>query len=164
MASVKTYKTSNIAFMPVVEHISRKFALRKETCGYKNYREGRVQTSLGFMGAGVRTKRIDGQLVKCNFFFMRKNGRTSPLSAAETNARASFKLAQAWTKDAMEDLSAITANQQKYRESLQTGKTIKGYYAGNYSSIRGWISAIAITMKNDDETLPQDHMLPAFDA
>ena len=164
MASVKNYKASNISFMPVVEHISRKFALRKETCGVKGYRKGRIVASSGFMGAGVRTKRIDGQLVQTNFFWMRKNGRSTPISIAESTARNNFALAQKWTKDAVEDLSAIVTNQQKWRESLQTGKEIKGYAAGDYYSMRGWMSAIATTMLKDGETLPTDHILPAFDA
>lgn len=162
MAVVK--KISNIAYMPVVEHISRKFALRRETLGTKTYQGKQVRVSNGFMGAGVREKRIGGDFVKCNYFFMKKYGRSTPLSAKETRARADFQDAQGWVKDAMEDLAVIVTNQQKYQQSLESGKKIKGYWAGNYNSVRSWMVAIAITMRHDNETLPQDHNLPAFDA
>ena len=154
MASIK--RLSNISYMPVVEHISRKFALRKETVS-------RNGISNGYMGAGVRYKVVDGESMKVNFFFMRKNARTSALSAKEIEGQNRFVNAQKWVKDANEDLGAITDNQIKYRDCRYNGKTIKGISAKNYS-MRGFMFAVAYKMLKNSETLPVDHILPSYDA
>lgn len=154
MASIK--RLSNISYMPVVEHISRKFALRKETVSKKG-------VSNGYMGAGVRYKVVDGESMKVNYFFMRKNARTSALSSGEIQAQNRFINAQKWVKAAQEDLGAITDNQIKYRECRYNGKKIKGISAKDYS-MRGFMFAVAYKMLQNSETLPEDHILPDYDA
>lgn len=155
-------KISNISFMPVVETISRKFALRRETCSTKTNQQG--QTSVfSYMGSGTRMKRFNGGLVNQNYFFMRKIARQTEPSSDEMNARASFTEGVRWAKAAAHDLSALSHNQLAFAESSKTGKTIKDVWAGDYT-FNGFLRAVAIKMANDGETLPQNHQLPAFDA
>lgn len=155
---------SNITFMPVVESISRKFALRRETCSKKSNTQGQVNV-FTYMGSGTRTKKFNGGVINANYFFMRKYARQSPISSAETDARAYFINGNAWMRAAFTDLMAITNIQLKYKESNASGgsKRIKGLWAGDYT-VKGWVAAIAIKMLHDGETLPQDHSLPNWDA
>lgn len=159
-------RLSNITFIPVVEHISRKFALRKETVSLKPFRGDattQVQVSTGYMGAGVRSKVVDGSSMLTNYLFMRKNPRTSAPSASELQARAAFTACQQWVKDAQEDLGAITDNQIKYHDCRYSGKTIQGISAKNYG-MRGFMFAVAMKIRKSGGTLPVDHILPAYDA
>lgn len=157
-------KVSNITFMPVVESISRKFALRKETCSLKGSDQGQTNV-FSYMGSGTRRKKFNGTVITQNYFFMRKNARLTQPSSSELDARAAFTAGHAWALAAKSDLMAITQNQIKYKESNASGgsKRIKGLWAGDYT-VFGWLCAIAIKMANAGETLPQDHILPAFDA
>ena len=152
---------SNISFMPVVETISRKFALRRETCTLKTSQQKETNT-FSYMGSGARVKMFNGGLVTRNYFFMRKNARSSALSAAETENRDNFRSVSIWRSGVRQDLSKLSANQAKYRESLNEHKTIKGVWAGDYS-FDGFIFAIGMAILGDGGTLPQDHALPAFD-
>ena len=162
MARIK--RLSNISYMPVVEHISRKFALRNETVSLKPYKSsGNVQRTSGYMGAGVRYKVVDGAKRLTNYIFMRKNPRTSSLTAKELAARANFIACQEWVKAAMEDLSVYTDNQIKYQECFKGGKTIKHISAKNYG-FRGFMFAVAMEIRKSGGTLPEDHNLPAYDA
>ena len=162
MASIK--RLSNISYIPVVEHISRKFALRKETVSLKQYRgDQHVLVSTGYMGAGVRSKVVDGGSTFVNYLFMRKNPRTSPVSPSELQARAAFTACQAWVKAANEDLGAITDNQIKYADCRYHGKTIQGVSAKNYK-MNGFMFAVAMKIRKSGGTLPADHNLPAYDA
>lgn len=152
---------SNITFMPVVETISRKFALRRETCTLKTSQQKESNT-FNYMGSGARVKMFNGGLVTQNYFFMRKNARTSALSADETTNRSNFTAVAIWRKAVREDLSKLSSNQAKYRESLQQNKTIEGVWAGDYS-FSGFIFAVGMAILGNGGTLPQDHALPAFD-
>lgn len=155
-------KISNITFMPVVETISRKFALRSEKCSLKSNQQGET-ACLSYMGSGTRKKKFNGSMVVANYFFMRKNPRTSIASSTELDIREAFKTGNAWAVAARKDLTAIALNQQKYLQSQNEHKTIKGIWAGDYT-LFGFLRAIAIKMANAGETLPQNHQLPAFDA
>lgn len=164
MASIK--RLSNITYIPVVEHISRKFALRKETVSLKQFRGDplvSVQMSTGYMGAGVRRKVVDGGTMLTNYLFLRKNPRTSAISAAEIQARIDFTACQQWVKEAQEDLGAITDNQIKYHECRYNGRTIQGVSAKDYM-MRGFMFAVAMKIRKSGGTLPADHNLPAYDA
>ena len=155
-------KISNITFMPVVETISRKFALRKEKCSLKSNQQGET-ACLMYMGSGTRKKKFNGTMVTQNYFFMRKNPRTSVASSTELDIREAFKAGNAWAVAARKDLTAIAINQQKYLQSQNEHKKIKGYWAGDYT-ISGFLRAVAISMAINGEELPQNHQLPAFDA
>lgn len=152
---------SNITFLPVVETISRKFALRRETCTLKTSQQKESHT-LSYMGSGARVKMFNGGLVTQNYFFMRKNARQTPLSTDETMNRSNFTACAKWRSALRQDLAKISANQAKYRESLNEHKKIKGVWAGDYS-FDGFVFAVGMAILGDGGTLPQDHALPAFD-
>lgn len=152
---------SNITFMPVVETISRKFALRRETCTLKTSQQKESNT-FSYMGSGARVKMFNGGLVTQNYFFMRKNARSTALSADEQTNRDNFRSVAVWRKAVKGDLSKLSANQAKYRGSLNEHKTIEGVWAGDYS-FDGFIFAVGMAILSGGGTLPQDHALPDFD-
>ena len=160
MANYK--KLSNITFITGVESISRKFALRAIKCSEKGNQQGQVYTPV-YIGAACRLKPFNGTTVKMNYLFLRQNARTTPLSEDELVVRENFRSASRWVKDAMEDLSVVTGNQQKFLTSKTENKRVKGVSAIDYG-MRGWMFAIAMKMLGNDETLPTNHQIPAFDA
>lgn len=156
---------NNIGYAYPVESVSRKFALRKEKLGLVPYRNGlQAKMISAYMGGSVHKVRVDGALVDRNIFWVRKGYRTTPKSQRENQIKLAFINGNAWVQEALHDLGAITTNQMKWAESLRTGKRIKTYSARNYTYLRGWMSAIAIKMALDGETLPANHILPDFDA
>lgn len=155
-------KLSNITFITGVESISRKFALRKIKCTTHANQQGQQYTPV-YIGAACRLKPFRGTTVKMNYMFLRQNARTNPLSEGELTVRENFRQASRWVKAAWEDLSAVTANQQKFVTSKKENAPIKGVSAVDYG-MRGWMFAIAMAMLGNDETLPTNHQLPAFDA
>lgn len=155
---------SNITFMPVVESISRKFALRRDTCATKvigHKQIGPVQ----YMGSGARRQNIAGYgIVRNNYFFMRKFVRSTPVTSEEQLIRSYFASVSKWNKLVWKSLSVLTQNQEKWEEACADfSKTIKGVSAKGYD-YRGWSFAIGMKIKQADETLPANGALPAFDA
>lgn len=157
---------SNIAFMPVVESISRKFALRRETCSTKNVGD-KIIAPVQYMGSGTRTRNIAGYgKINKNYFFMRKYGRTSTISIAEQLNRTNFLKVSAWNKAIWKDLVVLTYNQEKCKEAFEdTSLTIKGVSAAGYETWKGYTFAIGMALIKDDPQHGLDnHELPAFDA
>lgn len=155
---------SNISFMPVVESISRKFALRRETCVEKKIGD-KVVAPIKYMGSGTRTVKVAGYgAVNKNYFFMRKYQRTSPISEDEQQARINFTAVSKWVTAAMKSLQSLTQNQEKWLQASEDiTKKIHGVSAAGYESMRGWMFAVAMALKTDDVPLPQDYALPNFD-
>lgn len=155
---------SNISFMPVVESISRKFALRRETCAYKHIGDKEISPTQ-FMGAGVRRHFIAGLgTVNRNYFFMRKHARSTFVTDNEQLTRSYFGSVSKWNKLVWKSLSVLTQNQEKWEEACaDLSKTIKGVSAAGYNS-RGWSFAIGMKIKSNGETLPANGALPEFDA
>lgn len=155
---------SNITFMPVVESISRKFALRRETCSNKTVGQKEIGP-VQYMGSGARRHFVAGLgTVKRNYFFMRKYARSTPITTEEQLNRSYFELVSKWNKKVWHNLSVLTANQEKWDQAVaDLSKTIKGVSAAGYNRL-GWSFAIGMKMKANDETLPDTGALPAFDA
>ena len=157
---------SNIAFMPVVESISRKFALRRETCATKNVGDKEI-APLQYMGSGTRTRKIAGYgTIKKNYFFMRKYPRNSIISVDEQMNRTDFLKISKWNRALWKNLQHLTENQEKWNEACEDiSKTIKGVSAAGYETYRGWSFAIGMALIKDN---PQydltNYELPAFDA
>ena len=162
--ATKPRKVSNISFMPAVESVSRKFALRRETCS-KTVNQQNQEHVNTYMGSGARTKKYNGGFVLQNYFFMRKYARQSALSADEIANRSNFTLASKWAKGAATDLMAISHNQAIFVQSNNGGKssTVKGVWAGDYN-FRGFCFAVAMAILAGGDTLPQNHELPSIDA
>lgn len=153
-------KLSNIGYMPVVESISRKFALRKEKVGDVLYRNGKkkVKMSNGFMGGAVRKVRVNDQLINVNYFWMRKNARTSPLSDLERTNRQNFTISRASAYATYHNLANLTKIQADfYGTTLANGyvgvRTRAGIWAGDYTTIEGWIFAIRIAQIRQGEKI-----------
>lgn len=166
-------KLSNVVLMPAVEGISRKIALRRETCFEKNVNVGSLGTAQDamkipgttYMGIVSRLRNVNGiGQVRQNFLFFRKSMQAPTLTTDQLKLRASFSAGVKWVKDAWSDLEAITVNQQRYIAArADFTKKIEGVSAYGYKNMRGWMSAIAIRLKAADK-LPQTHILPDFDA
>ena len=121
------------------------------------------------MGAQVRNVTLNGHgNVQKNIMFFRKPIAPALASSRQIIVRTSFALANDWAKEAMEDLSVITANGAKYNAAkADFSKTIHGVSAEGYESMYGWMRAVAFAIKYDNGTgggqLPSDHNLPAWD-
>lgn len=155
---------SNISFMPVVESISRKFALRRETCATKNVGD-KIIAPVQYMGSGTRTRNIAGYgKINKNYFFMRKYARTTGSSVAEQLNRTNFLNVSKWNKALWKNLTHLTETQQKWVEACEDlSLTIKGVSAAGYETPKGWTFAIGMAILGDSGQLP-DGQLPAFDA
>lgn len=166
-------KLSNVVLMPAVEGISRKLALRRETCIEKSVNVGNLGGAQDavkipgttYMGIVSRLRNVNGVgQVRQNFLFVRKSIVAPMLTSEQLDQRAYFSAGVKWVKDAWTDLNAITDNQMKYEAArADFTKKIEGVSAYGYQNMRGWMTAIAIRLKAAGK-LPQNHILPAFDA
>lgn len=163
-------KLSNISFMPAVDGVSRKLALRKETCTDKVIYDGAGKEVLipgvTYMGCSVRKVSINGYgPVSKNILFMRKPMAQRVADAAETERRARFAGAVRWASAAMRDLSTIEANEAKYNQArADLRKHIAGVSASGYESMSGWMMAVAYAYSQQHDAFPTGTALPAFDA
>lgn len=166
-------KLSNVVLMPAVEGISRKIALRRETCVEKKVRVGKLGTvqdalkipGTTYMGVVSRMRNVNGVgQVRQNFLFIRKSIVAPDLTSEQLDQRANFAAGVKWVKAALVDLNAITQNQMRYFAArADYSKKIQGVSAYGYQKMRGWMSAIAIRLAAADK-LPENHVLPEFDA
>lgn len=166
-------KLSNVVLMPAFDGISRKIALRRETCIEKNVNVGNLRGAQDalkipgttYMGVVSRLRNVNGiGQVRQNFLFIRKSMQAPTLTSDQLDQRAYFAAGLKWVKDAWFDLNAITQNQMRYKDArADYSKKIEGVSAYGYKNMRGWMSAIAIRLKAADK-LPQTHVLPDFDA
>lgn len=164
-------KISNVDLMPAVDGISRKLALRRETCYDKSIAKGGDENKKivipgnTYMGVITKDVRLIGYgTVKRVRLFMRKP-MTEPSPTQEQSFRRTyFTQGTQWTRDALKDLTVIAANQRKFLDATKDlTKTIAGISAAGYQNMRGWMSAIAIQLAADSK-LPTTHALPDFDA
>ena len=148
---------ANVGFMPAVESISRKFALRKDTCSTKNFFGVNK-----FMGAGVRKYNVIGYgSGSVNYFFMRKNPRLSGPTSSELTQRSAFTDGVQWAAEALKDLTARTHNQQVYRAVRENPDlTVGGHSMKGVSSMYGMLRRYGILLAIDQEELPSNHQLP----
>lgn len=172
MTAIKNKKLSNVQLAYAVEGISRKLALRRETC---------VEKKLNVGGNGFKHLNIPGHTymgivsnvvnvhgygqVRKNRLFIRKS-MVAPVSTNEQlDNRAYFQQANAWVVAAQKDLMAITTNQQRFIAArADLSKKIEGVSLEGYQKMRGWMCAIAFRLLSNGKTLPENHILPDFDA
>ena len=140
MTAIKNKKLSNVELAYAVDGISRKLALRRETC---------IEKKLDVGGNG----------------FHKITMVATPLTTEQLDNRAYFPQANAWVVAAQTDLMAITTNQQRFKAAKEDlSKKIEGVSLEGYQKMRGWMCAIAFRLLSNGKTLPQDHILPEFDA
>lgn len=162
-------KLSKIGYMNPVEQISRKFVPRHMTSRAASSAlpgPGYILPKVKWFGAAVQERKVQGYgIVTKNIFVCRQYGRTSLAQAEELSNRVNFILANQWAVLAFKDLMAQATNIDRWDEAINDfQKTIKGVSAKGYQTTRGWVVAIAMEMLKKGETLPTDHILPAFDA
>lgn len=155
---------SNISFMPVVESINRKFALRRETCSEKTVGE-KVIEPIKYMGAGTRTKSIAGYgSVAVNYFWMRKFARSSAVTTEERQARLLFGVISTAVAALMKDLNQLSRMQSMWAQAIADfSKTINGISAVG-RDFRGWVWAVQYAGKKEDESYNVNTFPSAFDA
>lgn len=163
-------KLSTISFMPAVSGISRKFALRKETCTTKDLSRGNSELTIpgvAYMGASVRNVSVVGYgpVQKNVLFFRRPMAKPIP-TAGQLEVRARFQQVNQWVRDAFEDLSAMQTNMTRWRDAkADLSKTISGVSARGYQSMSGWMKGVVTAYAAAHEgSTPSGHTLPAFDA
>lgn len=164
-------KISNVDLMPAIDGISRKLALVRETCYNKEITKGGdsntkvVIPGHTYMGVISKDVRIYGYgTAKRVRLFMRKPTQTPQLTVDQAQQRLHFGVGNAWVAAAMKDLTVISANQAKFLAATQDlTKKINGISVAGYQTMRGWMSAIAISLEAEGR-LPETHALPNFDA
>lgn len=157
-------KLSKISFMPAVESISRKFVPRKEKC--VNQSIGRYDVpGKRYMGSYAKRATLIGYgPITKNIVFLRNPMSLAAPTQDELLRRARFSAANAWANAAWKDLSAITANQQKFKQAKEDFTlTISGVSAYGYQTMLGWMMAIAYKIQEAGGELPVNHKLPDFD-
>lgn len=164
-------KISNVDLIPAVDGISRKLALRRETCITKNLKKGdnpnNVVAIPGHTYMGVVTKNVNiigYGTAKSVRLFMRKPMNAPLTTQEQAMQRVHFSRGTAWAREAMMDITVLTANEAKFAAAVNDfSKKIAGVSAAGYQSQYGWMSAVAIALDKDGQ-LPQTHALPDFDA
>ena len=165
-------KMSNVSFMPAIEGISRKLALRRETCINKDVEVGlrpgnkKVVPGQTYMGVVTRPVNVIGVgTIQRSTLFMRKPMNATVADNATLKRRTDFAYASDWAKNAMTSLEVASANTAKFLAAKEDfSKKIKGISAYGYQSPRGWYFAIAYAIRKDSGVLPQNYALPDFDA
>lgn len=162
-------KLSNVAFMPAIDGISRKLALRREKCinrteqfvgesgarGKEIYLPGKT-----YMGVVTRDYNIIGTgFVTRSTLFMRKPMNAPVVTTAQNQIRAAFANGIAWANDANADLGAITQNQITFLNCRDSGTGIAGVSPRGYHTMLGWMKAVAIKAIRAGKTLPESHLL-----
>lgn len=164
-------KISNVDLMPAVDGISRKLALRRETCYNKSIAKGGdsnkqvVIPGHTYMGVVTKDVRVYGYgTAKRVRLFMRKPMQAPDATTSQAENRLHFTLALTWVNAALKDLTVISANQAKFLAATQDlSKTIAGVSVAGYQTMRGWMTAVAYALEIEGK-LPETHALPAFDA
>lgn len=158
-------KVSNVSFMPAIDGISRKLALRRETCIDKIItKSGASKLAInGHIYMGVVSRNVNiagvGPVIK-NTLFMRKPMAAHIPSDNELAARTKFTQVNAWVRDALEDLSAVTYNETQWTTCLNEGKTCQGVSPRGYQTVGGWMKGVAYAMLAAGSSLPENHKVP----
>lgn len=162
---------ANIAYMPVVESINRKFALRKNTCSNNTRIDGTGGSLVlekevaKFMGGATRYSNRAG-LGTCtrNYMFFRENPRTSVVTPGELARRNLFAQIGAVVPVIFKDLSQITRMSEMWVEALaDPTKACNGVRARGYTC-RGWVFAVQYAGKSASSSYDITKFPTSFDA
>ena len=159
---------ANIAYIPVVESINRKFALRKNTCSI-NTIDGThlvLATEVNkFMGGATRTTNRAG-VGTCtrNYMFFRENPRSSATTQEERDRRNLFGQIGAVVPIIFKDLSQLTRMTEMWVEALaDASKACNGISAKGYTW-RGWVFAVQYAGKLASSSYDITKFPTSFDA
>lgn len=125
---------ATIGYMPAVESVNRKFALRREKVN------GKVDGIKCFMGGMTRTVYYGGVgAVSKNFMFFRKHAISVPATASQISVRERFTQTVECANHIMTDLTQMSAVKALYKGSVaDPSKTVQGFTAYG-ESYRGWV-------------------------
>lgn len=157
-------EAKTIGYVLPISNISRKFARRIDTATTKNAGGTRNMLIEGnpWIGSAKHYSYISKSYK--DHLVVRTVSAYRAATGDQIHNRTIFSAASSWVSAAMRDLMAVSTNQQKFLQSRDDpSKKIKGINARTYS-VRGWMFAVAFAIKKDTGDLPQDHLLPAFDA
>lgn len=156
---------STINYMTGIEGVSRKFALRRNTCTNKKVGDvrGGLHKIIGptkFFGGSVRTTYISGfGKVQKNYMFMRLIAQdTTGKSALVLHIRTAFAEASKSKSVIMNDLSQIATLTANWKiADADHSKLMEGVSAAGYD-MPGWVFAIQFArLKNNNWSTPQDY-------
>lgn len=159
---------ANISYMPVVESINRKFALRKNTCSVKSVNGTllNLETEVAkFMGGATRSTNRAG-LGTCtrNYMFFRENPRSSAATQEEHSRRILFGQVGQAVPEIFRDLSQVTTITNMWVQALAdptlacNGIPAKGY------TFRGWAFAVQYAGKQNNPSYDITKFPTSFDA
>ncbi len=151
---------ATIGYIPTVESINRKFALRREKI---NHGEASPKCYLGGM---TRTIYRAGQgTIAKNFLFMRKHAINVPPTAEQLEIKQLFTLTTKSVSFIMKDISQLTSVKNLWLQAKENpALLIKGISAYG-KTYRGWIWSVCWVRYAYEETPQQVNTFPtAFDA
>lgn len=147
--------TRRIIWMEPIQNASTKFALVREKAGINN-------GGIKYFGSRIfNTRDGKGGVIQASGFYMRKYGRSTPVTQQELTIRNNFRQGVAWAKEASQNLSVVTWNQEQFLAVYKdrTKKCGSVYYT-NEGSFLGYLRAYAMTTLNLGQELPDDYRLP----
>ena len=151
-----TYIKGTIGYIPAVDQINRKFALRKK--------KAHTGTNCFMGGMTLNQVRAGKGLVSKNLMFFRENNRSTPVKNSERAARNLFKAVSQAVAELIVDLSQITRIQEMWIEaSSDLSKKINGKSAKGYT-YRGWVWAVQYNGKSADPNYDLKTFPNSFDA
>ena len=144
--------------MPVVEGISRKFALRKNTAS--------LPTFEGFMGSTSKMVNLSGiGSVRKNYFWMRQAKYQKAQTEDAIAARVNFGKASKGARACLHDVTQLTHIMQMYVQSRDDqSKAVNGVYNYGFATIRGWVFACQRAGLEDDPQYNVNQFPANFDA
>lgn len=165
----------NVTFITGIEGISRKIALRKDTCVDKIIGVASAKVAAGagvlvqgtrYLGVVSRKRMVLGHgEVPQSYLFMRTNKARTIATEQELLIRTKFTAINQWVATAWKNLNAIAHNQEQFLAcKADLSKSCAGVGVSGFSNMRHWMTAVASAIYGDYEepqTLPQDYKLPA---
>lgn len=151
---------ATIGYIPVVESINRKFALRREKI---NYGEASPKCYLGGMTRTIYRAGV-GSISK-NFLFLRKHAISVAPNADQLMIRQYFTLTTKSVSYIMKDISQITSVKNLWLQAKENPALLIKGVSAYHRSYRGWIWAVCWARYEAEETTQQVNTFPtAFDA
>lgn len=148
--------TRRIIWMDPIQNASTKFALVREKAGINN-------GGIKYFGSRIfNTRDESGGMIQASGFYMRKYGRSTPVTQRELEIRNNFIAGVEWAKQASQNLSIVTWNQDQFMIVYKDRtKSCGGVHYTNEASFVGYLRAYAMQTLNSGEELPTDYRLPA---
>lgn len=151
---------ATIGYIPVVESINRKFALRREKI---NNGEASPKCYLGGMTRTIYRAGV-GSISK-NFLFLRKHAISVGPNADQLQIRQYFTLTAKSVSVITKDLAQITSVKNLWLQAEKNPALLMKGVSAHGKTFRGWIWNVCFVRYGEGETTQQVNTFPtAFDA